>query len=282
MNLQGKTVLITGATAGIGKATAIALARQGAHILFNSRNPERGETARQEIVAQAGHEGIEVFPCDLADLNSVRTFAQQVLDLNRPIDVLINNAGVWETRRHVTVDGHEYTLAVNHLAPFLLTGLLLDRLLAAAPSRIVNVSSGAHNLGRIKLDDIQAEQGFVGLRRYGTTKLMNILFTRELARRLADKGVSANSLHPGFVATRVARSTHPIMRLIVKVLGMNPMRGAATSVYLAQAPEVADISGEYFVKKKITQPTQAAQDDEMALALWEKSEALVGFSYPIK
>ena len=257
--------------------------------MITARDAAKGEAAAEAIRrdAGAGAGPVHLVVFDLADLGSVRSGAAAVLDQFDRIDVLVNNAGVVLTDRSVTVDGYESTFAVNHLGPFLLTTLLLDRLRADAPSRIVNVASTAHRSARkgLPFDDLQSTHDYKGMRVYGESKLANILFTVELARRLAGTGVTANCLHPGTVATGYARDgdTHGFLAFGVKVIKpfiKTPEQGARTSVYLASSPEVADVTGGYFVKCARRKPSAAARDAGAARQLWTVSETLVADAGP--
>jgi NAD(P)-dependent dehydrogenase (short-subunit alcohol dehydrogenase family) len=290
--MQGSTVVITGGNTGIGKETVVGLARQGAHVVFTSRNPEKGTAALADIRERSGSGDVELMALDLAGIASIRAFAADFLDRHTHLDVLIANAGLILSERSVTVDGFETTFGVNHLGHFLLTHLLLERLRASTPARIVVVSSGAHRFPRsgINFDDLQSEHGYRGFRAYGRSKLANIYFARELARRLENTGVTANSLHPGLVATEFGRdrdrTSHRMqsaMGVLLKPVMISPEQGARTSIYLASSPEVAGTTGSYFYKCKGWPNSgrggdlsTAAQDDEAARRLWAASEELVG------
>ena len=282
-SMVGKTVIVTGGNSGIGKATAVALARAGARVIITARDQARGDRAVVDIRRASGSDRVELAVFDLGDLASVRAGAADLLERGPRIDVLINNAGLVLTDRAETVDGYEATFAINHLGPFLLTELLTDRLVASAPSRVVNVASTAHRSARRGLDfeDLQARQGYKGMQVYGSSKLANILFTTELARRLAGKGVTANSVHPGTVATGYGRDgdTRGFLAFGLKVIKpfvLTPEKGARTSVYLASSEDVAGVTGEYFVKCKARKPSAAARDEAAARKLWAVSEELVG------
>jgi len=282
-SMTGKTVIVTGGNSGIGKATAVALARMGARVIITARDRTRGNQAAEEIRLASGSDQVELAVFDLGDLASVRAGAADLLDRCLRIDVLINNAGLVLTDRAETVDGYEATFAVNHLGPFLLTELLTDRLVASAPSRVVNVASTAHRSARHGLDfeDLQSRQGYRGMQVYGSSKLANILFTTELAGRLSGKGVTANSVHPGTVATGYGRDgdTRGLLAFGLKVIKpfiLTPEKGARTSVYLASSDDVAGVTGKYFVKGKARKPSAAAQDEAAARRLWTVSEELVG------
>lgn len=285
MSLQGKHVLITGPTAGIGHTTALALAAQGANLTLLCRSPEKGATLAEEITA-AGGAAPTVVAMDMASLASVRQAAEECLALGRPIDVLLNNAGVVNTSRRTTVDGFEETLAVNHFAPFLLTGLLLPAIQDVPGARIVNVASAAHHFVRnMGFDDLHAEQGYKTFREYGRSKLANILFTRSLSQRLAGYPVTVNSLHPGAVSTSLGTQNGGVMSkilpLILKPFFRSPEKGAETSIYLCSSDEVAGVTGEYFVDCKPVRPKPWARDDEAAARLWRVTEESVGFTYPV-
>ncbi|MEX2255256.1 MAG: SDR family oxidoreductase [Acidimicrobiia bacterium] len=280
--MTDRSVLITGANTGIGKATAVGLARDGMQVVITSRDRARGNAAVEEIRAESGSDRVEVMELDLADLASVRTFADAYLASHDRLDVLVNNAGVVQGSRTQTRDGFETTFGVNHLGPFLLTQLLLDRIRESAPSRIVVVSSHAHKSARqgLDFDDLQSERKYSSFGVYGKSKLANIYFTRELARRLEGAGVTANAAHPGFVASRFGRDGDggrlgEIAMTLGQPFALSPEKGARTSIYLAKSPDVADITGGYFYKSKPSQPSKVALDGEAARRLWAVSEELV-------
>jgi NAD(P)-dependent dehydrogenase (short-subunit alcohol dehydrogenase family) len=275
-SMSGKTVLITGASTGIGRAAAQALAEQGADLTLVSRDAERGEAARAEIVAASGNPRVVFFAADLALRADVRAAAEFFKSGHDRLDVLINNAAIIPHRRTLTADGLETQFALNHLAYFLLTHQLLDRLRAATPSRIVLVSSGLHRRGGLDFEDLQAAKDYRGMRVYGRTKLMNLLFMRELDRRLAGSGITVNALSPGFTATELGRSSPPLSRFVFKTFGKTPEKGADTLVYLATSPTVAGLSGLYFNNRRPEAVSQAAADDEAARRLWEISARLAG------
>ncbi len=276
--VRGRRVVITGATNGIGLAAAEALARLGANLAIVARSEARAEEAVMRIRAAGGDAPPpDVLLADLSSQASVRHLADQVLERYPRVDVLVNNAGAMNATRQLTEDGLELTWAVNHLAPFLLTTLLLDRLIDSAPARVVTTSSDAHRGARIPFDDLDAQRsyGARGFTRYGQTKLANILFTAELARRLDGTGVSANCFHPGLVATGFNRNNGWLMRIgmtLVKPFSRSPEKGAETLVWLVDSPEVEGESGGYFVDRRRVTPTDAARDMEAARRLWEVSE----------
>jgi retinol dehydrogenase 12 len=280
--LSGKTILVTGATRGIGYAAAEALAGMGAAVIVHGRNPARVEKACKGIARRIPGSEVSGVVADLASLAEVRRLAREVAESCDLLDVLLNNAGLVTRKRELTVDGIERQLAVNHLAPFLLTNLLLDKLEASAPARIVAVASRAHRRAELDFGDLNWDQRpYSGIGAYGATKLANILFTRELARRLEATGVTANCLHPGVVATNIFSGMGPVGRLfgmLSRPLLMPASRGARTSVYLASSPEVASVSGKYFDEAKPVSPSAAALDDEAAKALWIASEKLTGLT----
>jgi NAD(P)-dependent dehydrogenase (short-subunit alcohol dehydrogenase family) len=278
--MQGQVCVITGATSGIGKAAAAALAKQGAEVIVVGRDPGRTEATAAAIQSD-GAPPPKVEIADLARLDQVRALAGRLNQTLDRIDVLINNAGLVLNERQVTPDGYEHVFAVNHLAPFLLTNLLRPKLTASAPARVITVSSDAHTAARLDLDDPNLEHGWSSWRSYSNSKLANILFTRELARRLDGTGVTANCLHPGVVRTGFGRDARPLMRAgitIAKPFMLSPERGADTIVYLASSPDVAAKTGGYYVKRQLREPSAAARDDGLARRLWEISERLTGLA----
>lgn len=277
--VAGKRVLITGATGGIGLAAAESLAAQGAHVAIVARSQARAEAAVARIAA-AGGTGteVDVLSADLASLTGVRRLAAEALERYPRLEVLVNNAGAMYLNRQLSGDGIELTWAVNHLAPFLLTTLLMDRLRASAPARIITTSSAAHRAARIPWDDLAAEHRYQGFTRYGQSKLANILFTLEAARRLADTGVTANCFHPGFVATGFGRNNPGFPNVVLGLLRpfiRRPEQGADTLVWLAASPEAGRFSGQYFVDRRPTAPSPQGRDAAAALRLWEESAAAV-------
>jgi len=275
-------VLVTGATGGIGKATAIGLATMGARVGITGRDLIRAEQAAADIRTASGNPAVDVFAADMSSQAEVRRLAGAVLDAYPRLDVLVNNVGGFWAHRHPTAEGLEHTFALNHLAPFLLTNLLLDRLKASAPARVVTVSSGAQAAGRIDFDDLQGARSYSGQRAYSQSKLANILFTNELARRLQGTGVTANSVHPGVVRTNFGsedqagffRIISPVVRPFLKT----PTQGAWTPIYLASSPDVEGITGQFFANRKPKTANKAAGDVDVTARLWRVSTALVGLT----
>ncbi len=279
--MDDKICLITGGTGGIGKETAVGLARLGATVVIVSRNRDRGKAAVEEIRRRSQNHRVGMLLADLASLEQVRDLATAFRAEYPALHVLINNAGAIFSPRAETPDGYEMTFAVNHLSHFLLTHLLLDMLKASAPSRIVNVASGAHFGARIHFDDLMLTRSYRPFEAYRQSKLANILFTYELARRLEGTGVTANCLHPGVVATGFGRNTGWFFRNLVKVgafLLSTPEEGARTSIYVASSPTLERISGKYFDRCREKRSSRASYDEEAARRLWEVSEKLVGIS----
>jgi NAD(P)-dependent dehydrogenase (short-subunit alcohol dehydrogenase family) len=279
-SMQGKICMVTGANSGIGKATALELAQMGATVVMVCRDRARGEEARSEITTKSRKNAVDLLQADLSSQQSIRQLVENFQRHYTHLHVLINNAGAAFTgRRRETVDGVEMTFAVNYLAPFLLTHLLLDVLKASAPARIVNVSSGSHKAGYIKLDNLQSKNPYRSMKVYGQAKLAVVLFTYELARRLEGTGVTVNCLHPGFVATHFGqRDAGPAFRLLVKVIGSfgtSPAKGAQTSLYLASSPEVEGVTGNYFVKSIPKRSAAISYDESLQRQLWEQSAKLV-------
>jgi retinol dehydrogenase 14 len=275
--MKDKICIVTGANSGIGKATALGLAKMGATVVMVCRDRTRGEKARTEIRAASGNPSVDLMIADLSSQASIRRLAEDFLEKYSKLHVLVNNAGVSPMKCSVTVDGIETTLAVNHLAPFLLTNLLLDVLKASSPARIVNVSSSAHAQAHIDFDDLQSEKHYSMIRAYSQSKLANVLFTYELDRRLKGTGVTANCLHPGVVRTNLGKDATGAFRVLFTVTRpflKTPEEGAATSVYLASAPELEGVSGKYFIDKKGTSSSRESYDEDIARRLWQVSEHL--------
>jgi NAD(P)-dependent dehydrogenase (short-subunit alcohol dehydrogenase family) len=275
--MKGKTIVATGATSGIGEVAVLALAGLGARIVFIARDEARAQATMRKLEAKAPGLGHRMLLADLSSMAETRKVGEAIAANEPRIDVLINNAGALFSHRQVTPEGLELTFALNHMAYFVLTEALCDRLIASAPARIVSTSSSAHQGASLDFSDLQSANGYGGYKAYGRSKLANILFTRELARRLAGTGVTANCLHPGAVATRFGASSGGWVGRLLPVLRLffiSPEQGADTIIYLASSPEVASTSGGYFVKRKMTEPTAASQDDAAAKRLWEASETL--------
>ncbi|MFW6051726.1 MAG: SDR family oxidoreductase [Myxococcota bacterium] len=270
--------MITGANSGIGKAMAGALARRGMGIVMVCRNREKAEAAKRDIEAAADGVHVELLIADLASMEEVRRVAEAFRARHGELDVLVNNAGLYLPKRLTSPDGFEMMFAVNHLAAFLLTRLL-EEPLRAGGARVITVSSGGHHLGHLDFDDLQCERGFRAFRQYGTTKLANVLFTRELARRWSDRGVIAHCFHPGAVYTGFAQDEPGLLGALVK-LGRPFLRtaekGARTGVYLASDPAAAETSGGYFIDGRPAKPSREARDDAVAAKLWDTSERLTG------
>ncbi len=279
-SMSGKTVLITGGTGGIGKAAAVGLASMGARVGITGRDRVRAERAAREIEAESGNSTVDVFVADLSSQAEVRRMADEVLSAYPRLDVLLNNAGGFWAHRHVTADGLEHTFALNHLAPFLLTILLRERLIASAPARVVTVSSGAQSMGTIDFEDLMGEQEYSGQRAYNQSKLANVMFTYELARRLDGKGVTATVLHPGmtntaFSAEDPARKMAPVVA-VLRPFMKSPKKGAETAVYLASSLEAEGITGRYFANRKAKESNKSSYDTAITARLWQASADLVG------
>jgi NAD(P)-dependent dehydrogenase (short-subunit alcohol dehydrogenase family) len=277
--MQGKTVVATGATSGIGAIAAVELARMGARIVFIARDAKRAAATLAELEAVAPGRGHRAHIAELSLVAEARRVGGEIAASEARVDVLINNAGAIFSDRRVTAEGLEMTFALNHMAYFALTRALRERLVGSAPARVVSTASAAHYGAKLDFDDLQCARGYNAWRAYNRSKLANILFTRELAKRLAGTGVTANCLHPGIVASRFGDEAGGwTARLfpIVKRFGVSPAQGADTIVYLASSPDVATISGAYFAKRKIATPSRAARDDAVAAKLWELSEAIAG------
>lgn len=280
--MRGKTVVITGSTSGIGQVAADKLARMGARIVLVARDKTRGEAELARLREVAPGLGHSIHYADLSRLAEMKRVAAEIAAAEPRIDVLINNAGALFSSRQLTADGLERTFALNHLSYFVLTQGLSERLRAAAPARVVNVASDAHKGKQLDFDDLQSEKNYRGLYVYGRSKLSNILFTRELARRWAGTGVTANSLHPGFVSTRFGDQSGGLLSLAVraaKTFAISPEQGAETIIYLASSSEITGSTGLYFYKCKPATPTKEAQDDDSGRRLWQESEKLAGVTY---
>jgi retinol dehydrogenase-14 len=272
-----KVCLITGATSGIGKATAMGLANMGASVVMVGRDRGKGEAVMAEIKEKSGNASVDLMLADVSSQEEIRRLADEFKEAFPRLDVLINNAGVFRSKRITSADGIEMTFAINHLAYFLLTNLLLDVLKASAPSRIVNVSSGEQRNATIDFDNLQGEKGYKGPKAYSQSKLATVLFTYELARRLEGTGVTANCLHPGVVGTNFGSGVSGVSGFMVRALTplmKSPEKGAETSIYLASSPEVEGVSGRYFVKKAEARSSDVSYDERLARRLWEVSAEL--------
>ena len=277
--MKGKTCLVTGANSGIGKYTSIGLAELGANVVMVCRDSERGRAARDEIILATGNEAIDLLIADLSLSKSIHQLADTVLSRYERLDVLVNNAGAYIGRRTLTPEGLETTFALNHLGYFLLTNLVLDLLKSSAPARIVNVASSAHQRSRIDFDDLMGERSYAAFRAYGQSKLANIMFTYELARKLEGTGVTVNCLHPGVVATNFAQRDGGMVGFLVKTFSFllrRPAKGAETAVYLASSADVDGVSGRYFIDKKEVRSSAVSYDESAARRLWQVSEELTG------
>ena len=280
--MAGKVVLITGGTGGIGKATAIGLAAMGARVGITGRDLTRGELAADDIRSASDNPFVDVFVADMSSQSEVRRLAHDVLKTYSRLDVLVNNVGGFWAHRHTTADGLEHTFALNHLAPFLLTNLLLERLKASVPSRVITVSSGAQSAGRIDFDDLQGVRNYSGQRAYSQSKLANIAFTNELSRRLQGTGVTANAVHPGVVRTNFGSEDQagffllisPLVRPFLKT----PAQGARTAIHLASSPDMASASGAFFANCKPKTAQKPAVDANITARLWQVSADLVGLA----
>jgi NAD(P)-dependent dehydrogenase (short-subunit alcohol dehydrogenase family) len=279
--LQGKTILITGGTNGIGKASALALAKMGAQIVIVGRNAEKTQATVAELKTQSGNPQIDSLLGDLSLMSEIRRVAEEYKQRYSHLHVLLNNAGGVYAERQETREGLEMTFALNHISYFLLTNLLLDRLRTSTPARIINVSSTAHAIGNLDFNDLQNKHSYSmgGFRAYGQSKLMNVLFTYELARRLEGTGIIVNALHPGAVATGFGKNNGGIMGLLTGIIGrfgLSPERGAETSIYLASSAEVEGVTGKYFDNRKAVQSSSASYDTAMQQQLWQISEQITG------
>jgi len=277
-NMAGEICLVTGATAGIGRITAAALASQGAELIITGRNQQKTEDTVQEIRAETGNESVQYLLADFSDLQQVRELAGSFKERYSRLDVLVNNAGAFFNSYQETPYGVEMTLLVNYLAPFLLTNQLLEIIKGSAPARIVNVSSDGHKQGKMDFEDLGFKQGYFGMKAYGRSKLANILFSYELARRLENTGVTVNALHPGHVATDIWKTSFsvigPVLKWIIGLFALTPEQGADNSIYLASSPEVEGVTGRYYVKREPAQSSPISYGESVAQKLWEVSESL--------
>jgi retinol dehydrogenase 14 len=279
MDMTGKVCVVTGSNSGIGKETAFALAKMGATIIMVVRNQQKGQKTLDEIVAQTGNHSVSLMICDMSSMVSIRNFAKDLKIKYNQVNVLINNAGAEFVKRQVTSEGFEQTFAVDYLAPFLLTHELLDLLKASAPSRIINVSSGLAKNGKVDLDDLQNERNYKGMQAYSNAKLMLMMFTYALSRRLVGTGITANVLMPGFVATNLGKNSGSlrsrIMFTMVRPMQINAKKGAETSVYLASSDEVKDVNGKCFKKKKEAETCPISYDQQIQERLWNQTNTIL-------
>jgi retinol dehydrogenase-14 len=267
--MRNKVILITGSTDGIGRQTAVELAALGATVLVHGRNQARGKVVVEEIQTSTGNQKVDLFIADLASLKQVRELAAEIQRRYDHLDVLLNNAGIFMNERKLTEDGFEMTYAVNHLAPFLLTNLLLDLLKKSAPSRIVTVSSVAHTRGRIDFENLQAEKTFGGYYAYALSKLANVLFGHQLARQLEGTGVTSNCLHPGVIGTKLLRAGF-------NMPGASTSDGAETLIHLASSPDVEHVTGKYFQNKISISSSPVTYDETLQRELWKVSQKQTG------
>ena len=280
--MAGKVCLVTGATAGIGEVTATALAAQGAEVIITGRSQQKARDTVQMIMTETGNEAVNYLLADFSDLQQVREMAEAFNAQHSQLDVLVNNAGAFYNRRRPTPYAVEMTFLVNHLAPFLLTNLLLPTLQSSAPSRILNLSSDAHKQGTLDFDDLGFERGYLGIKAYGRSKLATNLFTYELARRLTGTVVTVNAVHPGHVATDIWKNDFsfigPALKWVTGLFSLSPEEGADNSIYLASSPEVDGVTGKYFVKREAVPSSPLSYNEDVARQLWEVSENLTGQS----
>lgn len=277
--MQGKVCIVTGSNSGIGKETASALASMGATVVMAVRNQERGKKARAEITEVSGNDATDLMICDVSSTSSIRSFTKELIGKYNRLDVLINNAGAVFSKRETTVDGFESTFEVDYLGMFLLTHKLLPLLRSSAPARIINLSSGLYKSGRLDLNDLQSEKSYNGMQVYANAKLMVLMFTYALARRLEGSGVTANAVMPGFAATNLGRNTgslrQSIMFKLVRPMQISPKKGAGTSVYLASSDEIRDVTGKCFAKKQEVTTAPVSYDKELQEKLWNRSLELL-------
>jgi NAD(P)-dependent dehydrogenase (short-subunit alcohol dehydrogenase family) len=281
MDMRGKVVVITGGTSGIGSVAAEALAEMGARIVLIARDRARSEAELARLREKGPGMAHRAYYADLSRIAEMKRVAGEIASAEPRIDVLINNAGALFSQRTLTADGLEFTFATNHMSYFVVTEGLRERLLASAPARVINTSSDAHKGAKLDFGDLQSSNNYGGFKIYGRSKLANILFTRELARRLAGTGVTANCLHPGFVATRFGDQSGGAFSFMVRIaknFAISPEKGAETIIYLATSDDVAGVTGKYFYKNRVATPTSEAQDDAAAKQLWQESEKLAGLA----
>jgi retinol dehydrogenase-14 len=280
MDLKDKVCIVTGSNSGIGKETVLALAEMDAEVIMVVRNKEQGEEARSEIIEESGNQSVDLMLCDLLSMEEIRRFALDFKSKYNRLDVLVNNAGAVFSKRQVTTEGFEQTLAVNYLAPFLLTHELLPVLKESAPSRVINLSSGLYKSAKLDLDDLQSESSYKGMDAYQRSKLMVMMHTYEFARRLKDTGVTVNVVLPGFVATNLGRNTGSIMSRVMfgmmKPFQLSPKEGAETSVYAASTPDLEGVTGVCLEKMNIIETSGLSRDTELQKQLWDATTQLLG------
>lgn len=280
--MAGKICMVTGATAGIGTFTAKALAAQGAEVIITGRNQQKTENTVRQIKSETGNESVDYLLADFSDLQQIHEMARSFKERFSRLDILVNNAGAFFNTRRKTPYGVEMTFLVNHLSPFLLTNLLLETMVSNLPARIVNVSSDAHQYDRMNFDDLGFQHGYFGMKAYARSKLANIVFTYELARRLTGSQVTVNALHPGHVATDIWKTNFsfigPALKWVMGLFALTPEQGADNSIYLASSPDVAKITGRYFVKREPVQSAPISCDEKVAQKLWEISEKLTSIA----
>ena len=277
--MEGKVCLITGATSGIGEVTACELARMGCSVVITARDERKAEIAVDKLRAESGSLKIDGLVADLSSQDQVRNLAAEFKRQHNRLDVLINNAGAIYLRRYLSQDGIEMTFAVNHLAPFLLTNLLLEMVIDSAPARIINVASNSHEGQEIDFDDLESQRSYNFMRAYGRSKLANVKFTFELSRRLAGSSVTVNAFHPGLVGTNMGSNNGWLVKLFLplfRLFSLSPEEGAETSIYLASSPEVEGVSGKYFYQKRAVPSSPNSLDEEKARQLWEVSAEMTG------
>jgi NAD(P)-dependent dehydrogenase (short-subunit alcohol dehydrogenase family) len=278
--LKDKVCIITGSNSGIGKETALALAEKDALVVMVVRNKELGEEARSQIIKESGNNSVDLMVCDLSSMDAIRSFAVEFKSKYNRLDVLINNAGAVISKREMTVDGCERTLAVNYLAPFLLTHELLPVLKESAPSRVINLSSGLYKRAKLNLDDLHCESSYKSMNAYGNAKLMVIMHTYEMARRLEESGVTVNVVLPGFVATNLGRSSGSklsrVMFGMMKPFQLSPKEGAETSIYVASSPDIDGVTGKCFEKKEVVATSEISNNTELQKQLWDATTDLLG------
>jgi NAD(P)-dependent dehydrogenase (short-subunit alcohol dehydrogenase family) len=274
--MTGKTCIVTGANTGIGKETALGLAKLGATVVMVCRDRERGEAAQHQVKQRSRNQRVVLMLCDFSSQNSIRQFAQAFTDQHERLDVLVNNAGIVLRERSMTEDGLESTFAINHLGYFLVTNLLLDLLRKSAPSRIVNVASAAHKFGKLDINGWATGRDYSAFGAYANSKLANVLFTYELARRIKGTGVTANCLHPGAVGTNLFRGLPKFLQTLIRLVTIGTERGARTSIYLASSDDVEGVTGKYFARSRQQESSEASRNEEAARALWQLSVELTG------